>query len=165
MNRKSLAVVTLLVLGCSAAFAQTTYTFGFSDSSGNPSCDFVTFTVAAPYAVGTHNYTQFCGGSADGVLVGFTGNLSAKTGGPVTGAVVMLADNSSDASEGLYSGCQLEFVTRTKASSKRLGWAWYATCGGNEEFLLAWGYLSNQIGAPGAKPALDVRAFASRIKR
>jgi hypothetical protein len=165
MKLKALAVVALLVLGCSAAFAQTTYTFGFSDAEGNVSCDFVTFIVSGPYAVGTHDYTTFCGEAADGVLVGFTGNLGAHSGGPIDGPVVNFADNSEDASLGLYSGCQLAFVTRKKASLKRYGWAWYATCGGNSEFLLAWGYLSNQAGAPGAKTAFDVRSVASKIKR
>ena len=165
MKLNSLAVVILLVLGCSIAFGQT-YSFGFADANGNVACDFETFTVNAPFAVGTHNYTTFCGGAADGVLIGFTGALSPKlTGGPVTGPVVMFADNSEDAIDQTYSSCQLEFVTRTKASLKRFGWVWYASCGDSVEYIIAWGYLSNQVGHPGSRPALDARAVVANKKR
>jgi hypothetical protein len=165
MKLKGLAVAILLVLGCGAAFGQT-YSFGFADANGNVSCDFVTFTVNAPFAVGTHNYTKYCGAPADGVLLGFTGSLSPKvSGGPVTGPVVMMADNSEDAYDQTYSGCQLEFVTRTKASLKRFGWVWYASCGDNTEYIIAWGYLSTQVGNPGSRASFDAGNIAAKKTR
>src|SRR5258707_610409 len=54
------AVLALLVLGCSAAFAQN-YSFGFQSYDGSIQyCDYETLTVSAPYAAGTHVLTS-CG--------------------------------------------------------------------------------------------------------
>ena len=72
MKLKSLAIITLLVLGCSAAFAQT-YSFGFLSASGvNEYCNYETFTV---------------GGRANFYLQGYD-VLSACPYSPVPGAAI-----------------------------------------------------------------------------
>ena len=136
MKLKSLAVITFLILCCGAAFGQT-YSFAF----GQNSCEYETFTVAGSVAAGT-DFLTGCGNSTDGVMVGFAVDLPANSGLPVTGKVVVFADNNLDAYSASYSDCQIILVTRTKASSKRYGWVDYASCGDGVSYFLHYGYLS-----------------------
>lgn len=148
MKLKSLAVITLLVLGCSAAFGQT-YSFGFlSYDPVIQFCDYEIFAVQAPYAGGIHNMTTVCGNPIDGVMVGLMTTIPATSGAPVTGQVIAFADNTFDAQAEYFSGCQIDWVTRTKPDTKRLfhyGWSFYYSCGGGGEYLGNYGYLSATI--------------------
>jgi len=153
MKLKGLAAMTLLVLGCGAAFGQT-YSFGFGTA-----CDFETFTVSGIYVAGTHNLTKYCGNPVDAVLVGFKGNIPATSGAAITGSVVMMADNVYDAFGEQFGGCQIELVSRTKASSKKIGWVNYINCGDGVEYIIDYGYLTTQLGAAGTKRTSVSAAF------
>src|SRR5262249_18060484 len=79
-----LAVLALLVLGCSVAFGQN-FSFGFLSYDGSIQyCDYETLTVSAPYAAGTHVLTS-CGLPLNGVMVGFKTFIPLSTGQPVVG--------------------------------------------------------------------------------
>jgi hypothetical protein len=159
LRLKSLAVIALLLLGCSAAFGQKTYSLGFlSYDQKTQYCDYEVLTVNASNVVGVHNmYTNDCGVDPEnGVMVGVQANISAGSGVPVTGAVVTLGDNSGDAfissGGGFACGCAFLYVTKlVPATPQQLkdggpfGWAFYYTFGG-EAFLGNYGFLTKQLG-------------------
>ena len=147
MKLKSLALVTLLVLACSSAFAGT-FSLGFESYDGSTQfCDFEVVNVTTPYAAGIHNLTTDCGLLANGATVGFTTTIPRPTTAPVSGAVIALADNTFDAEYQFYSGCQIDWVTKRKPAST-FGWSYYFTCGGGGDYLGNWGYLTTTLGAP-----------------
>jgi hypothetical protein len=148
LKLKSLAVITLLVLGCSAAFGQS-FSLGFLGFNGTQYCDYEVINVTAPYAAGTHNLTAVCGLPVDAVMVGFKGYIGLTSGATVVGNVVELADNTFDAEYQAYTGCQLDWVTKTKASKLlfHYGWALYLSCAGGQDYLGNYGYLTTMLGA------------------
>jgi hypothetical protein len=148
LKLKSLAIITLLVLGCSAAFGQS-FSLGFLGYNGVQYCDYEVVNVSAPYAVGVHNLTTVCLYPVDAVMVGFTAYIPLATSAPVKGNVVEMADNDFDASYQSYSGCQIDWVTKTKASKVlyKYGWAFYYTCSGSGDYLGNYGYLTTMLGA------------------
>ena len=170
MKLKSLAVITLLVLGCSAAFGQS-FSLGFLGYNGVQYCDYEVVNVSAPFAGGTHNLTSVCGLPVDAVMVGFTAFLNFKSGAKVVGNVVEMADNAFDASYQSYSGCQIDWVTKTKPSRLLFvyGWAIYYSCTGGSDYLLNYGYLTTQLGAKvngGAKtPSFGTVAAAKQLHK
>jgi hypothetical protein len=144
LNLKSLAVITILVLGCSTAFAKP-FSLGFLSYNGAEQyCDFETINVSSPFAAGTHDLETACGLLADGVMVGFTDDIARTTNAPVTGQVLVLADNTFDAEYQSYSGCQIEWVTKRKAVAN-WGWSLYLTCGGGGDYLGNYGYLTTTL--------------------
>lgn len=144
MKLKSLAVITLLVLGCSAAFAQS-YSFGFLSYDGTVQyCDYETLSVSEPYAAGTHVLTS-CGLPLNGVMVGLKTNIPLATGAPVTGTVYALADSTFDAQYIGVSGAQLDWVTKLvpmKSHNPKFGWSFYITFGGGSDYLGNYGFLT-----------------------
>jgi hypothetical protein len=148
LKLKSLAVITLLVLGCSAAFGQS-FSLGFLGVNGVQYCDYEVVNVSAPYAGGTHNLTTVCGLAADGVMVGFNAYIPLTSGATVVGNVVEMADNTFDAEYQSYTGCQIDWVTKTKPSRLlyHYGWAIYYSCFGGTDYLLNYGYLTTMLGA------------------
>ena len=148
MKLKSLAVITLLVLGCSAAFGQS-FSLGFLGFNGVQYCDYEVVNVSAPYAGGTHNLTSVCGQPVDAVMVGFKGYIPLTSGAAVVGNVITMADNTFDASYEAYTGCQIDWVTKTQPSKLlyHYGWAIYYSCSGGSDYLLNWGYLTTMLGA------------------
>ncbi len=161
----SLVVITLFVLGCSAAFGQNTkggVVLGFLASDGvTQYCDYEAYLdVPLPYAAGIH-VLRFCDLPYDGTTIGFKGNLPASTGLPVTGGeIYMLADNVLDASCDCDSGDQVIWVTRTSAVNPKVptfGWEYfYNTQDAFDEYLGNFGYLTNNIptyGLPDNGPA------------
>lgn len=154
MKLKSLAIITLLVLGCSAAFAQSgSFSLGFlSYTGGIQYCDYEVISYNVPYAAGTHDLKTVCGFPLDGVMVGLKTIIPFPTGAPVTGGVFALADNTFDAQYLGVSGCQIDWVTKTVASKVHLnnphyGWSFYFTCGGGGAYLGNWGFLTTTLGA------------------
>jgi len=165
LKLKSLAVITLLVLGCSSAFAGT-FSLGFESYDGSITyCDYETINVSAPYAAGTHNLTAVCGLLSDGATVGFLTNIPRPTTAPVNGAVIALADNTFDAQYQFYSGCQIDWVTKRKPAAT-WGWSFYFTCGGGGDYLGNFGFLTTTLGSPqsGAKKTSFGSAAASKAK-
>ncbi len=151
MKLKSFAVITLLVLGCSAAFAQS-YAFGFESYTGGLQyCDYELLSVSAPFAAGIHNLTTVCGFPYDGTMVGTKGTIPSSTGLPVTGSVYTLADSVIDAEYLAFSGEQIYWITQLKAAKgkhPKYGWEFLIT--GYESysaFLGNYGYLTTTLGS------------------
>jgi len=148
LKLKSLALITLLVLGCSAAFGQS-FSLGFLGFNGTQYCDYEVVNVSAPYAAGTHNLTTVCGLPVDAVQVGFKAYIPLVSGATVRGNVVEMADNTFDAAYQAYTGCQIDWVTKM-APSRLLfvyGWAFYFSCSGGTDYLGNYGYLTTMLGA------------------
>lgn len=167
MKLKSLAVITLLILGCSSAFAGT-FSLGFMDYSGSTTfCDYETVTTHSPYAGGVHNFSV-CGLAANGAMVGFFMNIPRSNNAPVKGNVLALADNSFDAQYQFYTGCQIDWVTKLKPNNPNFGWSFYFTCGGGGDYLGNFGFLTTTLGSPqvGAKPSFGTAVTAkAKIKQ
>jgi hypothetical protein len=152
---KSLLVVTLFVVACGFASAQSgSFALGFlSNTGGFQYCDYEEVLYSNPYAAGIHDSVDVCGAAANGVMVGFKGSIPATSGAPVTGAVYLLADNTFDSNSEAWTGCQIDWVTQSKASSKgniekgKYGWAYYYTCSGESDYLGNYGFLSKTLGA------------------
>ena len=145
-----LVVITLVALGCSAAFGQVQ--FGLLDSDGvTPYCDYIVFSYGTSLATGI-DVNQACGYS-DGTLIGVTDKIPASTGLPVTGPVVVLADSTDDAFEGGYGGLQVLLITQTKASNPNhahFGFeAFFNVEDSFDVVLYAWGYLTKHTGPIG----------------
>ena len=156
-------VLALLVLGCSAAFAQN-YSFGFlSYDQSIQYCDYETLTVSAPYAAGTHVLTS-CGLPLNGVMVGLKTNIPLSTGQPVTGAVYALADTTFDAQYIGVSGLGMDWVTKLVPMSGRnpkFGWSFYFTFGGGSDYLGNWGFLTPM----GAKSTGNKTSFGAALAK
>jgi len=145
----SLAVITLLVLGCSSAFAASgSFSLGFlSYTGGLQYCDYEVMFFNDPFIGGIHNFTGACGLPVDGAMAGLANIIPLTTGLPVTRAVYTVADNSFDAEFEAYTGCQIDWVTRNHASKLKFGWEFVYTCGGGD-YLGNYGYLDTTLGAP-----------------
>ncbi len=152
MKLTSLAVITLLVLGCSSAFAASgSFSLGFlSYTGGLQYCDYEVVSYNDPFAAGTHNLTTVCGLPIDAVMVGLKASIPVATGLPVTGAGYSLADNTADAESETFTGCQLDWFTGKKAMAKhnpKWGWEFFESCAGGSDFIGNYGYLTTALGA------------------
>jgi hypothetical protein len=171
----SLAVITLLVLGCSSAFAASgSFSWGFlSYTGGLQYCDYEVLSYSDPFIAGTHNLTTGCGFPIDGVMVGIKGTIPVSTGLPVTGAIYELADNTFDATYEAFSGCQIDWITKNKPQGSKkkpkFGWEFFFTCGGGGDYLGNYGYLTAHLGPAsqhvGAQKSSFHAALANAKKR
>jgi len=162
LKLKSLAVITLLVLGCSAAFAQGSATLGFT-SAGDLGiyCNFEEIQWGGYnnfYFQGVDDITDACfaefgNATVEGVKV----SIAAIDGAPVlTGPAYAYADNIYDAFSGYFTGAQWFVITQTKPSKllKHYGWVGYLGIDGYE-FFGNYGYLTSELPtAPKGKPVL-----------
>jgi hypothetical protein len=152
-----LAVITLLVLSCSSAFAASgSFSLGFlSYDESTQFCDYETVAFSDPFTAGVHNLTAVCGLPYDAAMIGFKATIPATTGQPVVGPVYTLADQVFDAEFVAYSGLQAVWVTKTKAATKGqlkkgapFGWSFYFDAGGNgTDYLGNFGFLTTTLGA------------------
>jgi hypothetical protein len=163
---KTLAVIFLLFLGCSAAFGQT-YSLGFlSYDQKTQYCDYEVVTVTTPFATGVHHLDDCFVGIEDNitkaVMVGvMTAKIPASSGSPVTGSAVTLADNSIEA--GNFSGpcgCVVLYITKLQAATAEqiqagtpYGWEIYYSYEPGLEFLGAYGFLTKELGGPNPNAA------------
>lgn len=157
MRLKSLVVITLLVTGCTAAFAQKTGSFGFlSYDQQTQYCDYEVLTLTPPFAAGVHNLAGCApGDSGNGVMVGVaTSPLTPASGSPATGQTYAFADNSVEVgyNGGFACGCAVLYVTKLQASTPSqmkagsIGWAIYYSFDPGSEFLATYGFLTKQLG-------------------
>jgi hypothetical protein len=131
MKMKGVLVITLLVLGCSFASAQT---FGFV-SVGISTLNYCNYEVLhqlAPYDVweGSDVLTP-CGVSQNATIAGSSVKLSAKqnpVGFKLKG--VAYADNIYDAFSEAYTGAQWFVITNLECSLKEFGWIGFASASG-----------------------------------
>jgi len=161
MKLKSVEVITLCVLGCSAAFAQGSATLGFTSAGGlQLYCNYLQIKWGGYqnlYAGGYDNLQGACFVSNNASLACAKVNFPAASGSPVTGPAYWCADSIIDAFGGYYSGESYALLTQTKPSTRlhHYGWAGYLGFDGYE-FLDNYGYLSASYPghAPEGKPVL-----------
>lgn len=136
MKLKSLAVIALLVLGCSFASAQS-YSFGFASTGGGQDCNYEQFNNLS--ALGKDVWQGYdnlsaCGSSINSTIVGFSQSIPYSAGLPVEGAGVMYADDIYDAFAEGYTGAQWLLFTKTKCDKKfpngKYGWVGFASVSG-----------------------------------
>ena len=157
MKLTGLAVITLLVLACSPAFAASgSFSLGFlSYDASTQYCDYEVLSFSDPFIAGTHNLTTVCGFPYDGAMVGLKSSIPTTTGLPVTGAGYGLADNTFDAQSLAWTGCQIEWFTKAKAATAGQiknfkytnGWEYMYTCGGGGDYFGNYGFLTSALGA------------------
>jgi len=158
LKLKSLAVITFLLLGCTAAFGQKHYSLGFESYDKTIQyCDYEVLTVTPPFAAGVHNLAGCVpGNEGNGIMVGVaTTNLTAASGSQVTGKAYAFADNSVEVgyNGGFACGCAVLYITKLKASSSAelragtpFGWELYYSLYPGEEYLGTYGFLTKQLG-------------------
>ncbi len=151
MKLKSLAVITLFVLGCGAAFAQGSVTLGFTSAGGQLACNYEVLKWFGPdnfNMLGVDNYS-YCD-EPNVNIYGFKVGSGAQVfpASPAYEYAEMIFDN------GYYTGEQWLFVTATKPSKllHHYGWYGYLAFDGYE-FLGSYGYLSASYpGSGSSKP-------------
>lgn len=138
----SLVVITLLVLGCSAAFGEGLVTLGLKGHDGTQYCAYFNFSYGTSLASGI-DVRQLCG-SPDGTMIGVTTNATTPH---LNGKVVFLADSIVDALCNCYNQQLFVWLTKTKASSTNFGWeVYYNNYDEFHEYLSDWGYLTKHLG-------------------
>jgi hypothetical protein len=171
LKLKSLAVITLLVLGCSAAFAQGSFTLGFT-SAGDLFlyCNYEQIVYGGSnnfYMQGIDNIQSACFSENQATVEGVKVSIAALDGAPVlTGPAYAYADNIYDAFGGYFTGDQWFVITQTRPSKllRHWGWAGYVGFDGYE-FLGNYGYLSASIpGASGNKKPTQGATSAAAAK-
>lgn len=157
MKLKSLLVITLLVIGCSFASAQT---FGFGTSGGAYLyCNYesgLTNTFGSPYAVWSAvDNLSTCSHSYNATMVGISGGLT-KTSNPYGFAVKgeTMADNLYDAYAYGLTGDQWDVTQNVKctnlgAKKPKEGWIGFAGVSGIT-FGANYGTLACSIPAKGS---------------
>jgi hypothetical protein len=154
LKLKCLVVITLLVLGCSAASAQGSATLGFT-SAGDLQlyCNFEQIQWGGSnnfYIQGVDNGQTACLTTNNATVEGNRVFITASDGAPViNGPAYAYADNIYDAFSNTYTGLQWYVITQIKPSgpicilpcTKHYGWVGYVGVSGLE-FLGNYGYLS-----------------------
>ena len=159
MKLKSLLVITLLVIGCSFASAQT---FGFASVGGGLYCNYIQLSnvFGAPYTLwqGVDN-TSACGHAYNATVVGIKGGMSAA-GNPAGFSVVGVtyADNLYDAYSYGLTGAQWDVTQKLKCNAKHYGWIGFASVSG---FVFGdnYGFLSCSI--PGKNGAVATKGLST----
>jgi hypothetical protein len=171
MKLKSLAVITLFVLGCSAAFAQGSFTLGFATPGGEfLMCDYEQIQYGGYnnfYMQGIDNITDACSAEFGNATVeGVKISITPADGSPVlTGPAYAYADNVYDAFSDAFTGAQWFVITQTKPSKllKHYGWAGYLGIDGYE-FLADYGYLTSELPGSSSKPVLNHTAAGAALQ-
>jgi hypothetical protein len=153
LKLKSLLVITVLALGCSAAFAQAgSYTFGFENYNGSVLyCNYETFTYDGYLAAGFDNLTAACGGAVDADLIGAKTSVPKAEGLGQTGVAVAFADTFYDSYYGFDTQEQWFVLSALKAGAgkhPKQGWIGFA---GYDGYILGDNAGILTLSIPGAK--------------
>jgi hypothetical protein len=167
LKLKSLAICTLLVLGCSAAFAQGSATLGYT-SAGDLElyCNYEQISWGGYdnyYSQGVDN-NEPCGLANNGTMEGVKVSVPVAAGAPLSGAAYSFADNTIDAQYGTYSGEQWFVISQTKPRKLLKTWGWVGYIGfDGYEYLGNYGYLSATLptAAGGKKVSTQTNAGAA----
>jgi hypothetical protein len=171
---KSLLVITLLVIGCSFASAQT---FGFGTAGGAYLyCNYeagLNNTFGSPYAVwAAVDNLSLCPGylGFNATMVGISGGLT-KTTNPAGFALKgeTMADNLYDAYAGGYTGDQWDVTQNVKctalgAKKPKEGWIGFAGASGIT-FGANYGTLSCTIPGKGSSPVKGMTIGAAKVAK
>ncbi len=149
---KCLAIVMLFVLGCGAAFAQTSYSFGFLSSSGiNEYCNYESFTVGGRdnFYLQGYDVLSVCPYSpvSGAAINGFAINVPTAAFSPVHGKAYVYADQLYDAYYQGWTEEQWVVMTKLAPGKQKFGnadWAGYVGFFGYN-FLGNYGFLSTTI--------------------
>jgi hypothetical protein len=162
---KSLAVLTVVILGCCGAFAQGSGTLGFTTFGGlSLYCNYEQFVYGGSnnyYFTGEDNATLCTGLSStiEGVKVA----INPNDGSPVLGGPAYAYADAVYSNYGFGGQFQWFAITQIKPSKllHHFGWAGYIGEYG-DEFLANYGYLSASLpGAVGSKPMLGTSNSAA----
>lgn len=170
MKWRLLVVITLLVVGCSFAAAQT-YTFGFADTNGDLYCDYEQLEVSGGLAVGIDNLSG-CGMSVNATLVGGPAKdpQLGQNYPVIVGAI--LADNILDLDAGSFTDTQAAVFQALKCNKPdkngkyhgKYGWLIVVV----EEGIIFgdnYGYLSCTIPAKGDGDALMRGTTVGKLRK
>lgn len=148
MKLKSLAIITLVVLGCGFASAQTG-TFSFWNVAGTYEyCNSLVITYNSGGVVAGYDDLMACGFDYNSPVVGFDGTL------PGYGKGIIVGDAIYDASANAYTGLQWTLWVSDKPSKRtktghftgKYGWIGVAGSYTGIYFGDNYGYMT--IGAP-----------------
>jgi hypothetical protein len=159
MKAKSLAVISVLVLGYSFAAAQT-YSFGFADMDGNLYCDYEQITVSGGIVTGVDNLSG-CGYTVNATLIGGAGTDPVLEQQSSLKVNAILADNIADAEAGAFTDSQVVLFQALKCNKQdktgkyhgKPGWALVVSSEGVIAGVNS-GFLSCNIPAKGDGDAL-----------
>lgn len=161
MKSKTLALITLVVLGCRLASAQIG-TFTFWDSAGTQTtCDYIVITYNSGGVVAGYDDAINCGLAANAPVVGLDATTPAL-GLPAHGKGAVVGDGIYDASCLCYSGLQWTLWLSHKASKQQHGYftgryGWIGLAGSYTGF-----YFGDNYGYLGAGyPAGDVASHGT----
>jgi len=120
--KKTLLVITLVVLGCSFALAQAPGTYSFWDAAGTLEyCNFNVITTNSLGVVGGYdNVTTGCFLLYNSPLIGLAATTPAL-GLPAHGKGAVMGDGIYDASAFAYTGLQWTVWQSAKVSKKKHG--------------------------------------------
>ena len=125
--KKSLLIITLVVLGCSFASAQS---FGFLSAGKSVEyCNYEILVQLTPYNVWEgSDILVSCGLPYNATIAGVSASLSKVTN-PLGFALkgVAYADNIYDAEGESYTGAQWFVISNLKCSEKKFGWEGFAS--------------------------------------
>jgi hypothetical protein len=152
---KILAVITLMVFGCSVASAQIGGTFSFWDSSGDDNyCNYLVITYCSGGVVAGHDdltepeASGGCGQLQNSPIVGFVAT-TANDGQPAWGKGIVVGDALYDASADAYTGDQWTLWLSDKYNKLKNGrflgpYGWMGVAGTNSGFYFGdnYGYLT-----------------------
>ena len=168
MKLKSLAVITLLVLCCSSAFAQGSYSFGFLNYTGGVQyCNYEIVQTGGVnnFYMSGMDVLDACASSANpfATLEGFAIKVTSldlgSTGlqpGIIGPGRFIYADAIMDAYAGAYTGEEWITITATSVNSKNKAgrWNWDSFLGfSGNEFLGNFGFLTDKLPDVSSKAA------------
>ena len=165
MKLKSLLVITLFVVACSFASAQS---FGFASAGGTLYCNYEQLTYAGydGYYGGVDNLSA-CGVSVNSTIAGFTATAKNE-GGPAFGAGVIYGDSIYATYDGL-TDAQWTVFTKLKANKvNKFGhysgsYSWAGVAGFSGFFAGSnYGYLSAAL--PGKEGTVAGKGTAALTK-
>jgi hypothetical protein len=162
MRSTSSRIIAVLLLSCTAAFAQTTVKLGFLDHDKQTQyCDYEQLTIEKGSSVvtGTHfqsvsdSTTCFSEPGLNGQIAGLVANFPANPDVTVTGTVATFADDTEANEVGFMGrcGCSYYYVSKLRPSTPEeiennvYGWALYTNFGGTAS-LVKFGFTTQKLG-------------------
>lgn len=166
--KKSLLVLSLVVLVCSFAAAQAPGTYSFWSASGTEEyCNYNVITTNTLGVVGGYDAFTNCGGSFNSAVIGFSASTPAA-GLPAHGKGAVVGDSIYDASCDCYSGLQWTVWQSAKVSKKKHGffsgaYGWIGVAGSYTGLFFGdnYGYLG--AGYPAGQAAGSHRSTAGKM--